>query len=381
MRNSYAAYPGEKADTTWLVSWPESALKAMELFEEMIYGTSWDARIKDAIRSKHKVEEFFQYESVQCALNEIIDLVRAERCVTAPGVHNAGSAGAESADHDVTADEAKDNPIVQLPVEQREQWTKYVDKLLDTYVVLVPEGKTQQELENSIKASNLTMVKGDPTGLVIYYFDVKSAGECQTQPRRRRTPLRDAIYTKMVRAATTARTPPGSTPHLRAGEVAIVMDGSRRGNQTKLLAPWRENISKKVKEDGEDDVADDDDDDDDDEDKANFNHKVLTVVYSEEALSTRRTRKRGTAFTAGLSQVEWAHMLSSNKITLPDRARKFFPGTTAGDTIMEVTVPELATEWQLPWATKKQIYSKKHIIPVGGKGDQLDEAEAAEDLG
>lgn len=159
------------------------------------------------------------------------------------------------------------------------------------------------------------------------------------------------------------------------------MDGSRRGNQTKLLAPWRENISKKVKEDGEDDVADDDDDDDDDEDKANFNHKVLTVVYSEEALSTRRTRKRGTAFTAGLSQVEWAHMLSSNKITLPDRARKFFPGTTAGDTIMEVTVPELATEWQLPWATKKQIYSKKHIIPVGGKGDQLDEAEAAEDLG
>ena len=37
---------------------------------------------------------------------------------------------------------------------------KDVDKLLDTYVVLVPEGKTQQELENSIKASNLTMVKG-----------------------------------------------------------------------------------------------------------------------------------------------------------------------------------------------------------------------------
>jgi hypothetical protein len=143
-----------------------------------------------------------------------------------------------------------------------------VEKILNTYVVLVAEGKTQHELENLIKASNLTMVKGDPTGLVVYYFDVKSAGECQTQPRRRRTPLRESLYFKLVRAAVAARTPPGSTPHLRAGEVAIVMDGGKRGNQTKLLSPWRENITKKNQEDGEDDVAADDDDDD--EEKANF---------------------------------------------------------------------------------------------------------------
>ena len=66
---------------------------------------------------------------------------------------------------------------------------------------------------------------------------------------------------------------------------------------------------------------------------------------------------------------------------MPDRNRKYFPGTTAGDTIVDVSVPELGQEWQVTWAIKKQIYSKKHIIPVGGKGDTLDEAEAAEDLG
>ena len=74
-------------------------------------------------------------------------------------------------------------------------------------------------------------------------------------------------------------------------------------------------------------------------------------------------------------------MLSSTKVNLPDRNRKYFPGTTAGDTIVDVAVPELGQEWQLTWANKKQLYSKKHIIPAGGKGDKLDEAEAAEDLG
>ena len=220
---------------------------------------------------------------------------------------------------------------------------------MNTYVVLVPEGKTQQDLENSIKASNLTMVKGDPTGLVVYYFDVKSARECQTQPRRRRTPLRESVYFKLVRAALSARTPPGSMPHLRAGEVAIVMDGSKSGNQTKLLAPWRENISKK--EDGEDDVADDDDDD---EEKANFIHKVLNVVYSEEALASRRARKRGSVTTGGLNQTEGVHMMSATRINLPGRNRKHFPGTTAGDTIVDVAVTELGQEWQLPWPMGQQ---------------------------
>ena len=67
-RKSYNPYLGQSANTSWLVSWPESAVKAAEVIQDMVYGTNWDSRFRDAVRSKHKVQEFWGYESVQQAL-------------------------------------------------------------------------------------------------------------------------------------------------------------------------------------------------------------------------------------------------------------------------------------------------------------------------
>ena len=123
------------------------------------------------------------------------------------------------------------------------QWDKVIEKQIRTYIQLIPDQKTQSGLECKIKKCPLASIRGDPTGLVLYHFDVKQCGEPCTRPELRIAPLRDAHYHRLVRAALNARTAPGQAASLKAGEVAIVLDGGRKGNTSKLLAPWKEGPS------------------------------------------------------------------------------------------------------------------------------------------
>eukprot|EP00959_Pyramimonas_sp_CCMP1952_P339659 7113431-Pyramimonas_sp.AAC.1 len=67
-----SAYPGEVADTTWLVVWRSDGLnKIANILGDFIYTVNWDMRYKDAVRSKHQINEFLEYDSVQEKLNEI----------------------------------------------------------------------------------------------------------------------------------------------------------------------------------------------------------------------------------------------------------------------------------------------------------------------
>jgi hypothetical protein len=55
--------------------------------------------------------------------------------------------------------------------------------------------------------------------------------------------------------------------------------------------------------------------------------------------------------------------MSSTRINLPDRNRKYFPGTTAGDTIVDVAVPELGQEWQVTWAIRSRSTARSISSP------------------
>ena len=144
--------------------------------------------------------------------------------------------------------------------DSQDHWEKVIKKQIHTYVDIIVEKKSAAELENAIRDSTLATIKGDPTGLVLFYFDVKQSGEPLTRPELRIAPLRDANYHRMVRTVLSARAPAGAAPGLRSGEVAILLDGGRRGNATKLVAPWREGTSKDKKKPDDDDEEDDDKD-------------------------------------------------------------------------------------------------------------------------
>ena len=42
-------------------------------------------------------------------------------------------------------------------------------------------------------------------------------------------------------------------------------------------------------------------------------------------------------------------------------------------------LPDLSQEWQLPWKTKKNLLGKKHMILVGGKTEEADDARKGHD--
>ena len=209
----------------------------------------------------------------------------------------------------------------------------------------------------------------------MYNFDVHKSGEAVTRPDLRTTPLREAVYTKLVRNVLQARhkTPDGVTPTLGADEVGVLWDGGRRGNATRLLAPWQDGTSaskSRKKKSGEDDDGEGGDDDEEAEAEEEdtklpgFVPALLQVVLTEESLAARRKFVRG---TASIHQIQGAHIVSDKKICLPERPRKHYKGSNSGDTITEVDMPTLpGTEWHLTVRDKKKLYGKKNLIAVGG---------------
>ena len=135
VRAMMTAYPGESVDTTWMVNWPESAVKIAELLEDFVYSTNWDPRYRDAIRSKHKIAEFMEYESVQAKFVEIQDQLRTERATaetTANQAASASSGGTTAAGNTPGAADVQTG-FDALPIPEQEHWTKYPDKLINTY--------------------------------------------------------------------------------------------------------------------------------------------------------------------------------------------------------------------------------------------------------
>ena len=381
VRKFSTSYPGEPpADTTWMVGWPQSSLLAVSLIEEMVYTIAWDGRFRDAIKSKLKIADFLGYESVKADMDEVLTQLKNEReakkgagtdstttasagqtgTTTAPA-GSAGSTGPESSTPATTGWES-------LQDTDKEYWDKHMDKQIRTYIQYITEKKSVTDLEVAIRESSLAMMRGDPTGLVLYHYDVKLAGEPQTRPELRISPLRDASYHRLVRAVLNARSPAGSVAtqgYVRSGEVAVILDGGRKGNINKLIAPWKVGTAKdqvqagQNDEDNEDEKQDGGDEDESGASAPGFVASILALVYTEESVLAKRQRLRSQPGTGSVQQGEWAHILAHNRISLPDRKRKNFPGTTAGDTIYGIALPELASEWHLSWKVKKEVYGKK----------------------
>ncbi len=78
-----------------------------------------------------------------------------------------------------------------------------------------------------------------------------------------------------------------------------------------------------------------------------------------------------------VKQTEAAHIVAHAKVSVPERQRKHYEGTSCGDTLTGVVAPDLAEEWMVTWKQKKDLLGKRNLILVGGKGEQRGEGRAA----
>ena len=79
-----------------------------------------------------------------------------------------------------------------------------------------------------------------------------------------------------------------------------------------------------------------------------------------------------------IKQLEVAHIAAHAKISLPERQRKHYEGTSCGDTLTGVVMPDMVDEWSVTWKQKKDLLGKRNLILVGGKSEQHGEQQAAE---
>ena len=92
----------------------------------------------------------------------------------------------------------------------------------------------------------------------------------------------------------------------------------------------------------------------------------------------RRQKVRG---TLSLKLLETAHIVASQKVSLPERAWVNYPGSNLSDTLQGVILPSLDDNlavWRMQWKTKKALFGKKHLILVGGKTEGAENSSSGQ---
>ena len=119
--------------------------------------------------------------------------------------------------------------------------------------------------------------------------------------------------------------------------------------------------------------------DDEGEDKPNFAVANINLIYTESSVQAQRQESRGCM--ASVHQSETAIVMTNIKISIPERSRKHWPGSTSGDTIYGIEAPDISKEWMVAWKEKKEILGKKHMIVLGGKTEMDDSSRQDVDGG
>ena len=274
----------------------------------------------------------------------------------APSMHDLGLGGLTGK---TGPPDPNDAALLFQKLEPDEQchWNKVIMKLIRTHVRWIADTGSVTQLEESFRASPIGLMQGNESiGLFGFHFDVKKFGEPMTRPDLRTAPLRDGAYARLAKAVLSARNP--DSPTIQPGEITMLLDGGKRGNMTRLLAPFKEGTSKDCQKGrrGDDDAVVDEHDSADEDGRPGFVPSILQLGLDEESIAARRKLIRG---TCSIKQVEWNHVIGNSKICLPERPRKHYPGTNCGDLIQGIKLPNIADEWHLPWSFKKKLYGKK----------------------
>jgi hypothetical protein len=219
-----------------------------------------------------------------------------------------------------------------LSEEDKQSWTRTIKKSIHSNVKLLVDDGTASSLIDKIRGCPLAMVKGDvTTGLIMFMYDSRKHGESNSRPDIRTTPIRDAVYRRIVSTVLAARQAEDDEGEagLHPGELALMFDGEKKNRpecQTRVLSPWKPQSANKKKKEDQDEVREDDDA----KTTKTTMLQMLQIVKTEDSILARKKLVRG---TMSIKQIEGIHVVSHNKIVLPERAWTHYPGSNNGDTI------------------------------------------------
>jgi hypothetical protein len=103
--------------------------------------------------------------------------------------------------------------------------------------------------------------------------------------------------------------------------------------------------------------------------------KNFYTTRDEESLTKRLQRAKGGI--GAYSQVEKMYLVCNKPLAVKVNNFQNYGGSTQGSSIGTVVLQPTSAMWQLTWGQKKELFTPAHIIPVGGRTEDEDDAEQA----
>ena len=359
-RASVMAYPDhtKAVDSSWLASAGKSGNLFVQLVTDTVYSKELDGVLKTAHKNRKSPAEALTY----LALKELADNIDAElvketsKEAVVQG-DNAGSApaGASGSSTSVEAGMATAIASIPLPEEKEQYWRDYAERIVRTYVCLIPELPTEVQLAAAItdklkSFGNLEGVPGREYCAVM--FNTRGAAESITKPHVRVAPVRKERITKLLSSFLKSR---GSEDGiLLPGDMAIFFDGGKHGNKTKFSSMLKDSRGKKTWQ----------------------SCKTHAIMYGEDSLKLRRSRVRG---VGTLKHIEHVQVFTSGPLDLPERRRKHYPGSNKSDGLAFVHLTPWDRLWCLEFEHKKSLYGRQRVAVGGSTPGEEEDGEDGED--
>lgn len=117
----------------------------------MIYNKEFDAMLKGAVKNRRTPEELFAYQAIKERIEEIDSELAKESAVPdscQEGKSSGGQSSSASVPEATTTTPLKLSKAIELPEDKEQYWWDYAENFVKTYVVLIAEPETEQQLRD-----------------------------------------------------------------------------------------------------------------------------------------------------------------------------------------------------------------------------------------
>ena len=303
----------------------------------MVYKHKFDWALKMARTNAWKVDQMMETEG----LREVWEVIKNQSDKSLPRLSTADPAPApvlQAGEDDIIALSA-DFGLEQLcglttaQLEMLTAATELAKRIVAAGCQLVDGTDREVSLVTALQESTISKIQGGIDGYVVIIYDLKASGEDLVDPVQRAAPLDKIEIDKVTRVALKARSDVENS--INPGDVYVLFDDGRPGTFKQLQGSLK--ACRKVKK------------------------KTMHIIYVEDSLLKRRQslssigQSRSRGFMT-MRQLEGAHFISAKVCSnLQRRPKLYYPGTSCGNALTSVAVPDIMNDGWLMTAAEKTV--------------------------
>lgn len=345
-----------EVDLSFQADFNKGEMLLWSLSEQLIFSTDFDSCLKQAIKARKSADEILDYGQIGEQMSHIhLELenartIAAARVATAATPDRDGTVGQDGQSDAAQPAGGPDGQAVQQEAAAHQEtmaaikakWIKYAGTIVRQHVKFVVEPKQQSLMTSLLQGCKAVDVVPEKGSYVLIVYDTKVAGENKYRPHLRMPPFREDHLVKLVGGVLRARS---ETPALsiRSSDMVAILDGGRDLTDKGLNSAFLDENSKTVPK----------------------SKRVINISYHEEAVQDSKVRKA----VATLNQLERMYLFTATTLTLHERKRTIFAGSSRGNFLGPLMPQDRNRILTLPLSEKYIMYGPTNRISDRGDRD------------